>query len=104
MFHAYTRSPPRESIFAAQVLFEELEKLSGVHHILKDHEQEQELVKQTNPTDKPDKPSEDVPLDANLVPDRKCYNCMLYLWSRYNQRSSSGKQYNDFHLMISTTK
>ena len=63
---ALSKTNSRKAIHLAQSLLDEAEQRSGVHFLLSDDD---------------DNTRHDI--DANLVPDRMCYNTVLYLWSNY---------------------
>ncbi len=70
---ALSKTSSKKGVHLAQSLLEDAEQRSGVHHLLSDDDIN------SDSSSKDDRNC----VDANLVPDRLCYNTVLHLLSKY---------------------
>ncbi len=92
---ALAKTSSRKAIHLAHSLLQDAEEKAGLQYLLDDDDDDGTSENGANSEDKQSTTTTDQnKFDANLVPDRLCYNIVLHLWSRYysvksDQKSSS---------------
>jgi len=85
VLQALAGTSSRKAVHIAESLLKDAERLSGIHDLLKDTSVSMNVKKSSSS-------QSERPLDANLVPDRACYNTMLYNLSRYFKSENDVKR------------